>query len=139
MMSGSAMRLAVPTRLNESSSKSRISAIVRLTCRITHGWPHDRRTCDHGASERRLGPSLPGPDMVVGPHGQSSVELTTRMVYLLERSVTLSTCWSPVCLAGVSYLTKQSLPDAEITAELPVLQTTFDRGWGDLDGVQTFQ
>ena len=34
---------------------------------------------------------------------------------------------------------KQSLPDAEITAELPVLQATFDRGWGDLDGVQNFQ
>jgi len=33
----------------------------------------------------------------------------------------------------------QSLPDAEITAELPVLQSTFDRGWGELDGVQSFK
>lgn len=33
----------------------------------------------------------------------------------------------------------QSLPDDEITAELPVLQVTFDKGWGELDGIQTFQ
>jgi hypothetical protein len=36
-------------------------------------------------------------------------------------------------------LIQQSLPDEEITVELPVLQATFDRGWGELDGVQTFQ
>lgn len=36
-------------------------------------------------------------------------------------------------------LMQQSLPDEEITVELPVLQATFDRGWGELDGVQTFQ
>lgn len=39
--------------------------ITSLTNRITHGWPHDRRACDHGASERCLGASLPGPDVVV--------------------------------------------------------------------------
>ena len=33
----------------------------------------------------------------------------------------------------------QSLPDEEISASLPVLQSTFDRGWGDLEGVQNFQ
>jgi len=73
-----------------------------LTDRITHGWPHDRRTRDYGAGKRCLGAGLPGPDVVVSPHGHSSVELTTRMVYLLERSVTLSTCWSPVCFPVVS-------------------------------------
>ena len=36
-------------------------------------------------------------------------------------------------------LISQSLPDEEITASLPVMQSTFDRGWGDLEGVQNFQ
>ncbi|WVR05988.1 hypothetical protein IAU60_003016 [Kwoniella sp. DSM 27419] len=47
-------------------------------------------------------------------------------VYVLERSATSATTWPT------------SIADDEITVELPVLQSTYDSGYGDLTGVQTF-
>lgn len=49
------------------------------------------------------------------------------MVYLVERSVNMSTGWA------------ESLHHSEITVEMPVAQVLFDRGIGDLKGIQTFQ
>ncbi|WVF70903.1 hypothetical protein IAT40_005698 [Kwoniella sp. CBS 6097] len=58
---------------------------------------------------------------------QAERDRTWWMVYFLERSATASTTWPT------------SLADDEISTELPVLQATYDRGYGDLGGVQTLQ
>ena len=49
------------------------------------------------------------------------------MAYTLERSCVMSTAWT------------NCLDDCEITVELPVRQTSFDMGKGDLRGSQTIQ
>ncbi|WVQ82647.1 hypothetical protein IAT38_004779 [Cryptococcus sp. DSM 104549] len=66
------------------------------------------------------------------PPSESPLEQAERdrvwwCVYVLEKSVTATTTWP------------SSLSDDEITVELPVLQSSFDRGFGDLTGVQTLQ
>ncbi|OCF45351.1 hypothetical protein I317_00874 [Kwoniella heveanensis CBS 569] len=58
---------------------------------------------------------------------QAERDRTWWMVYFLERAATVSTTW-PTALA-----------DDEISTELPVLQEIFDRGYGDLSGVQNLQ
>lgn len=46
------------------------------------------------------------------------------MVYLVERSASMWTTWPP------------GMPDDEISCELPVLQSTYEAGYGDLVGSQ---
>ncbi|WWC86356.1 uncharacterized protein L201_001230 [Kwoniella dendrophila CBS 6074] len=58
---------------------------------------------------------------------QAERDRTWWMAYMLERSATAATTWPP-CLS-----------EEEITVELPVLQSTFDYGYGELQGVQTIQ
>ncbi|WVQ77083.1 hypothetical protein IAR50_006766 [Cryptococcus sp. DSM 104548] len=59
------------------------------------------------------------------PMEQAERDRTWWMTYLLERNVAASTAWPT------------ALVDDEITVELPVLQSTFDAGYGELYGTQT--
>ncbi|WVW82420.1 hypothetical protein I302_104430 [Kwoniella bestiolae CBS 10118] len=56
---------------------------------------------------------------------QAERDRTWWMAYLLERSVAASTTWP------------SSLSEDEVTVELPVLQSTYDIGFGEMTGVQT--
>ena len=67
-------------------------------------------------------PGCPG---VEDPMEQAEMDRTWWMAYLMERTASVWTTW-PLVMA-----------DDEITCELPVLQSTYDAGYGDLIGVQT--
>ena len=67
-------------------------------------------------------PGCPG---VSDPMEQAEMDRTWWMAYLMERTASLWTTW-PLVMA-----------DDEITCELPVLQSTYEVGYGDLIGVQT--
>ncbi|ORY28962.1 hypothetical protein BCR39DRAFT_495759 [Naematelia encephala] len=59
------------------------------------------------------------------PLEQAEMDRTWWMAYLMERSASVWTTWP------------SSMADDEITCELPVLQSTYDQGYGDLIGVQS--
>jgi hypothetical protein len=61
------------------------------------------------------------------PLEQAIRDRTWWMAYIVERSCNMSTSWA------------ESLHDSEITVELPVAQSIFDSGVGDLQGAQSFQ
>ena len=63
----------------------------------------------------------------VDPMTQAEKDRTWWMAWIVERTSTMWTTW-PLSLA-----------DDEITTELPVLQSTYDAGYGDLVGVQSIQ
>ncbi|WWC66510.1 uncharacterized protein I206_100412 [Kwoniella pini CBS 10737] len=75
------------------------------------------------SSLRRGTHSLLGPP--ASDMEQAERDRTWWMAYLLERSATSATTWAP------------AMSEDEITVELPVLQSTYDSGIGQLQGVQT--
>jgi hypothetical protein len=61
------------------------------------------------------------------PLEQAERDRTWWVVYTIERAVGSSCPWPG------------AIQDSEVTVELPVLQSTFDFGSGELQGVQTLQ
>jgi len=59
------------------------------------------------------------------PLEQAEMDRTWWMAYLMERTASMWTTW-PLAMA-----------EDEISCELPVLQSTYDKGYGDLLGVQS--
>ena len=74
------------------------------------------------ALERQMRLLLP---MADDPLDQAERDRTFWMCYILERTTNMSTVWA-TCM-----------DNSDITVELPVLQTTYDRGYGELKGKQT--
>ncbi|WWC58471.1 uncharacterized protein I303_101014 [Kwoniella dejecticola CBS 10117] len=74
-------------------------------------------------SLRRGTHTLLGPP--AGEMDQAERDRTWWMAYILERGATSATTWAP------------AMSEDEITVELPVLQSTYDSGCGQLQGVQT--
>ncbi|WVQ97267.1 hypothetical protein IAU59_004378 [Kwoniella sp. CBS 9459] len=119
------------------------SYIIATTVDQYNAWWTDlwleAGTCMRMATPMRINESTNVPEDSLRRHGnfllgptktaleQAERDRTWWMVYFLERSATASTTWPT------------SLADDEITTELPVLQETFDRGYGDLGGIQNFQ
>lgn len=102
MLSGSAMRLAIPVRLNESSSKlsqlfvQQNSSLTLQRSLTIPCWPVKMSYWSQlGMRSSRRVATAPGGEG--SPDEEILVKLNlSRMIYLLERSVTLSTCWPPV-------------------------------------------
>ncbi|ORY33727.1 hypothetical protein BCR39DRAFT_518895 [Naematelia encephala] len=117
MESAAGIRMAIPMLLNESpSTYSHTDSTLYGALMITDRVP--------GSLERT---TILIPVDGDTPVKQAEKDRTWWMAYILERCGTLSTTWPT------------SLPDSEITVELPVLQSVYDSCFGELTGVQTLQ
>ena len=80
------------------------------------GSQHDAASFGFGES------GCPG---TMDPLEQAEMDRTWWMAYYIERTASMWSTW-PLVMA-----------DEEITCELPVLQSTFNQGYGELTGIQT--